>query len=183
MTAAKGELYRQSDGSQQKLPWVNYTQQDPSPCPPILCKVRSLTTTACQSYKVCLSTQLPGFCKHSQIWNCRVAAKPLLANQAHQLCCLSLLLCVVQSGANTIAPGSQTISVDQGTVVAVAWLPENSTAWFSWRGSVSKKDWLADFQLWWVLCLIMYKHAFAIAAATLTHRTPSSADRKASHSK
>ena len=79
---------------------------------------------------------------------CRVAGHAFCGHPAHQLCCLSFLLCAVQSGANTIAPGSQTISVDEGTVVAVAWLPENSTAWFSWRGSVSKKDWLADFQLW-----------------------------------
>ena len=54
----------------------------------------------------------------------------------------------MQSGPNTIAPGSVTINAQAGTVVAVGWLPENSTAWFSWRGSVSKKDWLADFQLW-----------------------------------
>ena len=62
MSAAKGELYRQADGSQQKLPWVNYTQQDPNACPPVLCKIRSLTTAACQSYKVCSCTQMPNSC-------------------------------------------------------------------------------------------------------------------------
>ena len=55
--------------------------------------------------------------------------------------------------------------MDEGTVVAVAWLPENSTAWFSWRGSVSKKEWLADFQLWWVLCPITCTYTFVRAAA------------------
>lgn len=55
---------------------------------------------------------------------------------------------IAQNGSDTIAPGSVTINAQAGTVVAVAWLPQNSTAWFSWRGSVSRKDWLADFQLW-----------------------------------
>ena len=55
---------------------------------------------------------------------------------------------VMQNGPNSIAPGSTTINAQAGTVVAVAWLPENSMALFAWRGSVSKKDWLADFQLW-----------------------------------
>ena len=54
-----------------------------------------------------------------------------------------------QNGSNTIAPGSVTISSPQeGTDVAVAWLEQNSTAVFSFRGSTSRQDWLADFQLW-----------------------------------
>ena len=109
--------------------------------------------------------------------------KPSVADQAQHLCCLSLSLCPVQSGPNTIAPGSQTISVEEGTVVAVAWLPENSTALFAWRGSVSKKDWLADFQLWWGLCLTICTYPFVFAARILTSLVPSSADRSAPHSK
>ena len=35
-----------------------------------------------------------------------------------------------------------------GTYVALAWLEQNSTAVFSFRGSTSREDWLADFQLW-----------------------------------
>jgi predicted lipase len=56
---------------------------------------------------------------------------------------------VRQDGPNTIAPGSVTISNTQvGTYAAVAWLEPNSTAVFSFRGSTSRQDWLADFQLW-----------------------------------
>ena len=52
LTAAKGELYRQSDQSQQTLPWTNYSQIDPNSCPPILCKLHAMTTAACNAYKV-----------------------------------------------------------------------------------------------------------------------------------
>ena len=52
LTAAKGELYRQSDQSQQNLPWTNYSQSEPHACPPILCKLRAMTTAACNSYHV-----------------------------------------------------------------------------------------------------------------------------------
>ena len=106
-----------------------------------------------------------------------------MAKEALHLRCLSLSLCTIQNGANTIAPGSQTISVEEGTVVAVAWLPQNSTAWFSWRGSVSKKDWLADFQLWWVSCLTICTHPSVLATAILIHLLPSSADKCVSHRK
>jgi hypothetical protein len=62
---------------------------------------------------------------------------------------MTCFLVALQNGDNTIARGSTTIADEkEGTRVAVAWLPDNSTAWFSWRGSVSRKDWLADFQLW-----------------------------------
>lgn len=55
----------------------------------------------------------------------------------------------MQNGSDTIAPGSITITEPKkGTVVAVAWLEANSTAIYSFRGSVSRQDWLADFQQW-----------------------------------
>lgn len=54
----------------------------------------------------------------------------------------------LQNGPDTIAPGSVTINEPtKGTDLAVAWLAENSTAVFVWRGSVDRQDWLADFQL------------------------------------
>ena len=53
LSAAKGELYRESNQeAQQNITWVNYTALEPNACPPILCKVRALTTAACQAYKV-----------------------------------------------------------------------------------------------------------------------------------
>lgn len=55
---------------------------------------------------------------------------------------------MVQDGPNTIAPGSVTINEPmKSTDVAVAWLNDNSTAVFAWRGTVDRKDWLANFQL------------------------------------
>ena len=53
LSAAKGELYRVSNqDAQQNITWVNYTALEPDACPPILCKMRALTTAACQAYKV-----------------------------------------------------------------------------------------------------------------------------------
>lgn len=53
LSAAKGELYREStQDAQQNITWVNYTALEPDACPPILCKMRALTTAACQAYKV-----------------------------------------------------------------------------------------------------------------------------------
>ena len=55
----------------------------------------------------------------------------------------------MQDGPNTIAPGSVTVdNPDSGTNAAVAWLEPNSTAVFAFRGTVTKQDWLKDFQLW-----------------------------------
>lgn len=55
----------------------------------------------------------------------------------------------MQDGPNTIAPGSVTVNnPDSSTNAAIAWLEPNSTAVFSFRGTVSKEDWLKDFQLW-----------------------------------
>lgn len=54
----------------------------------------------------------------------------------------------MQNGPDTIAPGSVTINEpEKSTDLAVAWLPQNSTAVYAWRGSVDRKDWLANFHL------------------------------------
>ncbi|EIE24481.1 alpha/beta-hydrolase [Coccomyxa subellipsoidea C-169] len=55
---------------------------------------------------------------------------------------------VYKNGPDTIAPGSVTINEpEKSTDLAVAWLPQNSTAVYAWRGSVDRKDWLANFHL------------------------------------
>ncbi|BDA42896.1 probable lipase at C-terminar half [Coccomyxa sp. Obi] len=55
---------------------------------------------------------------------------------------------VYNDGPDTIAPGSVTINEPTtSTDLAVAWLDENSTAVFAWRGSVDRQDWIADFQV------------------------------------
>ena len=54
----------------------------------------------------------------------------------------------LQDGNDTIAPGSRTVHAAYDTRVAVAWLPENQTAVFAFRGSISAKNWLTGFQQW-----------------------------------
>lgn len=75
LSAAKGELYRTSDQTpQQNLTWTDYAQMDPGACPPILCKVRKLTTAACQVYKVCCGHP-PTTCSfHKQCLSARCSA-------------------------------------------------------------------------------------------------------------
>lgn len=54
----------------------------------------------------------------------------------------------LQDGNDTIAPGSRTVHAAYDTQIAVAWLPENQTAVFAFRGSISAKNWLTGFQQW-----------------------------------
>jgi predicted lipase len=55
-----------------------------------------------------------------------------------------------QDSNGCIGPGSVIINEPKkGTVVAVRWLESTSTAVYSFRGSVTRQDWLQDFQLWW----------------------------------
>ena len=47
----------------------------------------------------------------------------------------------------SIGPGSITVtSPDYDADVAVRWIPENSTALFSVRGTVTTQDWIQDFK-------------------------------------
>ncbi|KAK9814603.1 hypothetical protein WJX72_008506 [[Myrmecia] bisecta] len=56
---------------------------------------------------------------------------------------------VYNSGNGTIAPGSITISnPDTATDLAVAWLPDQSTALIAFQGTTQKRDWLTDFKGW-----------------------------------
>lgn len=54
----------------------------------------------------------------------------------------------LQEGNDTIAPGSRTIHAAYDTQVAVAWLAENQTAVFAFRGSSTAENWLTGFQQW-----------------------------------
>ena len=54
----------------------------------------------------------------------------------------------LQDGNDTIAPGSRTIHAAYDTQVAVAWLAENQTAVFAFRGSSTAENWLTGFQQW-----------------------------------
>ena len=54
----------------------------------------------------------------------------------------------LQDGNDPIALGSRTVHAAYDTRVAVAWLPENQTAVFAFRGSISAKNWLTGFQQW-----------------------------------
>ncbi|CAL8467464.1 g7002 [Coccomyxa elongata] len=55
---------------------------------------------------------------------------------------------VYKNGPDTIAPGSVTINEPtSSTDMAVAWLDQNSTAVFAWRGTVDRQDWIANFHL------------------------------------
>lgn len=132
LSAAKGELYRQSDSSQQNLPWANYSQILPGACPPILCKLREMTTAACNAYHVSPPlSAMPG-CKADLAMD-GTAVLSLVENcpGLHALS-WSIDVCagIAQNGSDTIASGSVTINAQAYTTVAVAWLPQNSPAWF-----------------------------------------------------